>query len=566
MEQIPRPAQRRTPAQRDRRFAARWGTLCLLLVSLPYAALLLLGPAGERYTGVLFNPVDAYRYLGIMQHAHDGAWSFTNYFTYVRHAPIAIFTFYTLLGKLVPGSAEPAGLGITFHVAGLVLAGLFIQQAWRLYGEILPGRAARRVAFVLLLVTSGLGVVVLVLGGLGLHPLRETPYDLLFVESSAFFGLLAAPHFAAVLLLITVYARAVHRIALTDGHGWGATAAGTVAAAGLATIHTEKVGVIAIAAFFYLAWVGGFRRGPLRRYIRRVLQAALTVAAAVPYLAYAYHLTVADPTIADILRQGTPPPVPDPIPYYVLGFGVTGLCAIWGLPRVLRRPAAAAPGEIFLWSLALGGLVILIVPWTTIQHRGEGLQLALAGLAGRELVHSILPRVWRTRMFGAAAAAQPFGYNRQRLRLLSINMVVILASWSVLALAIGGIRAGSGLSDQLYLDRDDPAALSWLRSNASPDDVVFGSPPTLQFVAAYSGTRAVWGDFAYTPEYESEGRALAQAFDGNSLDGYLARRGVRWMYFGPREAAHARFDPAGLDFLNPAYRSGGTVIYRVVTR
>ena len=151
MEQIPRPAQRRTPAQRDRRFAVRWGTLCLLLVSLPYAALLLLGPAGERYTGVLFNPVDAYRYLGIMQHAHDGAWSFTNYFTYVRHAPIAIFTFYTLLGKLVPGSAEPASLGITFHVAGLVLAGLFIQQAWRLYGEILPGRAARRVAFVLLL-------------------------------------------------------------------------------------------------------------------------------------------------------------------------------------------------------------------------------------------------------------------------------------------------------------------------------------------------------------------------------------------------------------------------------
>src|SRR5438552_4709684 len=179
MEQIPRPAQRRLPAQSDRRFAVGWGILCLLLVSLPYAALLLLTPAGERYTGVLFNPVDAFRYLGIMQHGHDGAWTFSNYFTYVRHAPIAIFTFYTVLGKLVPGSAGPAALGIAFHAAGLFLAALFIQQAWRLYGEVLPGRAARRVALVCLLVTSGLGGVVLILTGRGRRPLRETAYHLL---------------------------------------------------------------------------------------------------------------------------------------------------------------------------------------------------------------------------------------------------------------------------------------------------------------------------------------------------------------------------------------------------
>jgi hypothetical protein len=207
-----------------------------------------------------------------------------------------------------------------------------------------------------------------------------------------------------------------------------------------------------------------------------------------------------------------------------------------------------------------------MMPWSTIQHRGEGLQLALAGLAGRELVRSILPRFWRSRTFRAAAARRPFGYNRRRLRLLSINLVVILGSWSVLALAIGGTRAGGSLSEQLYLNRDDPAALSWLRSNGSADQVVFGSPPTLQFVAAYSGTRAVWGDFAYTPDYDAEGRALAQAFSGQSFEGYLAHRGVRWVYFGPREAAHARFDPAALAFLKPAHRSGGTVIYLVAIR
>jgi len=566
MEQIPRPAQRRTVAQSDRRFAVRWAAICLLLVNLPYAALLLLTGAGERYTGVLFNPVDAYRYLGIMQHAHNGAWSFTNYFTYVRQAPIAIFGFYILLGKLVPGSTDPISLGIAFHVAGLILSAVFIHQAWRLYGEVIASRAARRVAFVLLLVTSGVGVLVLVLGALGVHPLRETPYDLLFVESSAFFGLLAAPHFAAVLLLVAVYARSLHRIALTEGNGWGATAVGALSAASLATIHTEKVGVVTIAAICYLGWVAAFRRGPLHGNPRRLLQGALTVGAAVPYVVYAYDLTVANPTIANILRQGTPPPVPDPIPYYVLGFGVTGLCAVWGLPRILRQPANAAPGEILLWSLAVGGLVILVLPWTTIQHRGEALQLALAGLGGRELVHSILPRLWRSRIFQAAVTARLFGHSRRRLRLLSVNLVLILSSWSVLALSIGGMGAGRAIADQVYLGVDDPAALSWLRSNASSNDVVFGSPPTLQFVAAYSGTRAVWGDFAYTPDYESEGGALARAFEGTTFHDYLVRRNVRWVYFGPREAAHAHFDPAKLDFLSAAHRDGGTVIYRVVAR
>ena len=76
----------------------------------------------------------------------------------------------------------------------------------------------------------------------------------------------------------------------------------------------------------------------------------------------------------------------------------------------------------------------------------------------------------------------------------------------------------------------------------------------------------MWGDFAYTPDYDVEGQALARAFAGKSLDSYLAHRGVRWVYFGPREAAHAGFDPAALDFLKPAYRSNGTVIYRVLAR
>ena len=471
-----------------------------------------------------------------------------------------------MLGKVVLGNPGPVSLGIAFHAVRLGLAGLFLLQAWRFYGEVLTGRVARRIAFMLAVFTSGLGVLVLVVGALGLPLLRETPFDLYFLESSAFFGLLASPHFAAVLVLMVVYARALHRVTTSPGNGWAATAVGGASALALASVHTEKLGVVGVASLLQVAWLLASQRNRVTAPVRRVLQAGLTLAPALPYALYAYGLSVSNVTIADVLRQGTPVPVADPLPYYLFGFGLPGICMLWGVPRAIRRPASLAPGEALLWSLAVGGIVILLVPWDTIQHRGEGLQLALAGLGGRELTRSILPGLWRGRVFAWAVRARLFGYGRRRLRVLTVNIVLILSCWSILALAIGGARAGLANTDQLYLGRDDQAMLSWLRTHAAPEEVVLGEANTMAFVAAYGGTHVVWGDFAYTPRYESEGQALAAAFAGPELRAYLAERHIDWVYFGPREALHAGFDPGRLDYLKVAHREGRTTVYRVLTR
>lgn len=549
----------------DARFFRRVATAALLLQSFPYLLLWAFAPAGGTYTGALFSPVDTYRYYDVMLHAHEGAWTFANYFTYVKHPAIAIFTIYTLLGKLISGDPGPVSLALVYHLARLGLCLLLIQQAWKLFGEVLPGRAARRSAMVFLLFTSGLGALLLVVRVAGFRVLGgDQPWDLFFQESSAAFGMLSSPHFVAVLLLLVVYSRALVRVFWGDGNGWAATVVGALCAAALATIHTEKVGVIAVMSVAYLLWVLASRRPSPRTYARQAVQVMLMIAAAVPYLGYAYGLTVSDPTIRDILSQATPRAPANPVLYYALGLGVPALCAACGLPRVLRHLSRARPGEVLLWSLALGGLVVLVLPWQTIQHRGEGLQVAIAGLAGQELVHSILPRLWRRRGFRALAARRPLGYGRRRLRLLSINLVLIVSSMSVMALSIGGTRAGAALGEQLYLNRDDAEALAWLRDHGSSEDVVVAAPNTLPFIAAYSGAHAVWGDFAYTPNYDAEGSHLAAFLTGTEPPrSYLSSRRATWVYFGPREKEHPGLDPGSLDFLSVAHRSGDTVIYRV---
>jgi hypothetical protein len=298
---------------------------------------------------------------------------------------------------------------------------------------------------------------------------------------------------------------------------------------------------------------------------KRLLQGGLMVLGGVPYTAFALLLTVADKQVVELLRQGRPhKPPPDPWFYYPLGFGFPGLFAAVGLPRVLRSPRRAPPGELLLWSMVAGSLVILLTPWQALDHRAEGMQLAVAGLAARSLVHEILPRFWRGRAFAAAVQRRLFGYRRRRLRLLSLNVVIILSSLTILALTFASWR--TALRDapaEIYLNRDDPPALAWLRDHASPDQVVLAGPQSAQFVAAYGGTHVVWGEWAFTPNYDAEHLQLSAFFLGQSEPrAYLRNHAVDWLYFGPREAGFA-LQPGTIAALHAEYHQGETTIYRV---
>jgi hypothetical protein len=510
---------------------------------------------------MLFNPADTFLYLTQMLHAHAGEWLWTDNFTYVREPPLFLFGLYTLMGKAIIGPANVVSEGLMFHGVRLLLAALFIHQAWKLYGELLPGRVARRVALLFVLFTAGMGAYRFFFFWLPPPGSDRFPFDIAFIESSSLFGLLYAPHFAAVLLLMVIYLRALFRALSTAAGGWRATLVGALAAALLATIHPEKVGVLAITTVLYLAVLQLQGGGGLRQWFK----GALMVAGGVPYTAFAFLLTVNDKQVVELLRQGRPhQPPPDPWFYYPLGYGIPLLAALSGLPRLLRRLRSAPRGEVLLWCTVVAGIVILLTPWHALDHRAEGLQLALAGLAGRNLTRVALPRVWRARWFAAAINAGLFR-SRRRARHLSVNLTLIFSSVTILALAFGSPRAGLQDSTEIYLTRDDSAALGWISSNLDRDQLVVAGPESAQFVAAYGGTRVVFGNWAFTPNFDAEARNLLAFFQARTdLRAYLDNRQVGWFYYGPREQAVSAFDPAALPFLRPVYRTGNTVIYRVV--
>ncbi len=543
----------------DARFRRRWTLVAIFLLSCPYLVLGAVRPAGGSYTGLLFHPSDTFLYLNQVLHGHLGEWTFTNYFTY-RHQPsLPIFGLYLLIGHLLPVLPTPLTLGLAFHGARLALALVFIQQVWRLCAEVVPGRAAQRVAFLFAIFTAGAGVY-RVLWPFPIDP-RAPPFDLSFIESSSFYSLLYSPHFVAVLLLLVVYLRQLFRVVTSEAVPWRSVIVGGCASAAASSIHPEKAALLALASFITLAWLTASHRARPRHWAA----AAAMLLPAVPYVIYTYLLTASDPQISELIRQGRPRPfVHLSLAYYLIGFGLPALCALSGIPRLVRHCAHPAPGEALLWASVTASVILMLVPWRVLDHQAEGLQLALAGLAGRNLVHEVLPRIWRSKLFSALVTQSP-GRARRRLRVLTVNLILILSSPTVLALAFASPRAGLADREELFLNRDDLAAVTWLQSHASRDDVVVGTPQSGQFVAAYAGTHVVFGHWDFTPNFTEEAQALDLFFtQPDSGRSYLAARGVRWLYFGPREARVAQFDPSGVDYLEPAYRHGSTVIYLVV--
>ena len=391
------------------------------------------------------------------------------------------------------------------------------------------------------------------------------PFDMTFIESHAMYGMLATPHFAAVLLLLAIFLRALLRAMTAATGGWRATLVGGLSVGLLSLIHPEKVGVVAGTAAALLLFGTLAGRWDRASALRRLAQLAVMTAFGVPYVAYAYLLTKHDLQIAELLRQGRPHQLPLNPLYYLSGYGIPGVCALVGVPRLVRHPRAAPLGEVLLWSFTLAGVVILVAPVHVLDHRAEGMQLALAGLAGRNLVHDILPRLWRTRGFKAAVRRRLFGYRRKRMRLLTLNMVIIFSSTTVMALTLASPRAGLADAAELYLNSGDVPALAWLKSHAATDDVVVSGPQSAQFVAAYGGTHVTCCEWAFTPDYDHELAALSDFFY-RRVDAatYLSQRHVKYLYFSAREAPFSPLQPQGMALFKPVFTAGTTSIYAVI--
>src|SRR5262249_34554113 len=131
------------------------GALTLLAASLPYLFGLASTPTGDVYTGLAYNIDDTAVYLSWMRQVVNGSLFQRNLFAVEPQKGMVI----NLFGLLLGGFAKITGLPLVlvYHLFRVLFGGLLLWAVYRLIQTTIKEDRARRLAFALVCVASGLG-------------------------------------------------------------------------------------------------------------------------------------------------------------------------------------------------------------------------------------------------------------------------------------------------------------------------------------------------------------------------------------------------------------------------
>ena len=531
------------------RWVLIWIGVAVLVTSVPYLVGWLRSTPDRTFGGFAFAIEDGYSYLSKMKQGAEGLWLFHLPYTSEAHTPTIFYFFYLLLGKLsaVTGLSTP----LVYHLARVVCDAVLLAVIYRFLTLFTAWRSVRRLAFLLIIFSGGLGwLLLLTRQGAWLD---SAPIDMISPEAFTFLVLYGFPHLAlarACLLLGFVFlwqTNAQVKQAVLAGVSWlimillvpfFAAVVGAVA----------LIGLIAEAiALRHIAW-------------RQVGLTALAGLIAAPPLIYTFAVVFTDPiwkVWADQLVILSPHPL-----HYVLGYALIGVLAVIGLVKTWKR--RVIDPKLIGWLVAVPLLIYL--PFNSQRRLIEGWQIPLAFCAAVGLAYAVLPAWRKSRLVKRLTRSQR--YTRHGLQTWLIAGLLILSSLTYTLMLVEQTTRMLAQIDLGFRPGAELAAMRWLDARTTYDDVVLSSYDTGNFLPAVVGARVFLGHGPETA-YSDEKRGLVkQFFAADTLAewrrSFLHDWPITYVFFGPLEQVGGLHDLSDLPELQSVYDQDGYRIYQVI--
>lgn len=495
-----------------------------VLTCLPYVYAHLFAPPGQTFMGFFFLGDDANTYLAKMREGWEGGWAWTNRYTTEASPSVYFFLWWIALGQLAALVHMP--LLLMFHVARVVGAGFLLYAAWVFIGHFIEDRAARRFAIVFLATGLGMGYVLQALGKPVLFGAQTDTLDWRMPELSAFYSILALPHFVwaaafqalGAVLTLRAIQREDLRLAVLGGLCW----------MGEATIHPQMpillAGAVGIAVL-------------VRRPPGRVGWAAAVVAFAIPapYIAYSYFAFLGNPEVTRWSSQWRNNFPPDAISL-VLALAPQLVLAALAVRLLVRRLSRE---DVFLlaWLLLLAVILWFPNPAGNLRRRFfDGIYLPLVVLAARGMYEVLVPR-----LRGRARNLVPFAYG---------SFATIASSFLLLGpLLIAG-------QPQYQLPSADYRAITWL--GGRPGGIVLSSTRLGLYIPAYTSDTVYVGQYSETYNWRQKVVEVNVLLAGEGdIRAWAREHSVRYIVWSAADSPAA--PPASLG--TPAYSANGTLIF-----
>jgi len=501
------------------------GLVLAIVTAIPYAYAYAVQSPGHVFLGFFYLGDDANTYLAKMRQGWEGAWAWQNRYTTESSPTAYLFMFWIVLGHIAALTSLP--LIVVFHLARVAAAFALMGAVWLFVRHFIEDRSARRFALLFCAIGLGMGYVIQALG----HPVifgnQTDTLDWRMPELSAFYSVLALPHFAwsgvfaalGVVLTLTAIQRGSLTLGVLAGLAW----------LGQASIHPQMPilmgGATALALLLRPARPRGWVAG------------ALAFAIPAPYILYSYLAFVGNPEVQRWTFHSKNALPPESISLF-FAIAPQLLLALIGLPGALRRRSRE---DLFLvgWLVLLAVILYLPNPAGDLRRRFlDGLYLPLVVLGARGLYEDILPRLRSLR----ARRLIPFSY---------VSFAAVGSAFLVLApLAVAA-------SPQYSMPTAEYQGLSWL--GGQPAGRVLAMPGVGLYIPAYSSDTVYVGHYDETFDYVNKTQTALKVLTGQEdIEQFIQANQIRYVVWTVDLATPP---PAALG--PPAYDSPDFKIWRV---
>lgn len=523
----------------------RWVALVALgvlaLTSVPYLVGWVVSTPERLFGGFVFAVEDGHSYLAKMRLGARGDWLFHDVYTPEPHEGGLFFLFHLLLGKLAAWTG--GSLILTYHMARLAFGFILLLVTYRFIATFAPLRRVRRLAFLLVALSGGLGWLLVALGA-G-NWLNSPPLDVYLPEGYTFLAVFGFPHLAAARslllggLLFLLYAseRGQARFALAAGLAWlgmglivpfYVVIAGVVVVAYLVTCHLppHPIPQGEVRASWPLATLAGVVAAPI------VLYSLIAFNTNSVFRAWSQQNLILSP---------------HPL-HYMLGYLVPGLLAIPGARVAWRK---VRHGRLLVAWVIITPLLVYI-PFNLQRRLIEGFQVPLSLLAVYGFYFGLVPMLRRR-------TSNPLVPRPSSL----IAILLLLSILTPLMLVFGGTMVVLARSELIFHSASEIAALDWLDAHAPPDALVLSAYETGNILPARADVRAFLGLGPETVDLPRKRELVAEFYRSGKPD-VLWTYGVSYVIAGPRERALGGFDLDTAPFLERVYTHDDYAIYRVI--
>ncbi len=495
----PHPALR---ADLPSRWGGEWrlpllvGLALTVLTTIPYLYAYAVQPSGHVFVGFFYLWDDATTYLAKMREGWEGSWAWQNRYTTESSPPAYLFMFWIVLGHVAAVTNLP--LIVVFHLARVAGAFALMAAGWLFICHFISDRPARRFALLFMAFGLGLGLVIWALGRPVVFDGPTEGLDLRMPELSAFYSILALPHFAwsgvFAALGIALTLKAIER-----GSLWLGLLAG-LAWLGQASIHPQMPvllgGAVAVALLLRPARPRGW------------VAAVLAFAVPAPYILYSSLAFVGNPEVERWTFHSKNAVAPETISL-LFALAPQLLLAAAGIPGALRRRTRE---DLFLvaWIVLLAAILWLPNPAGDLRRRFfDGIYLPLVVLGARGLYEAILPRLRSPR----ARRLIPFSY---------VTVTAIGSAFLLLApLAVAA-------EPQYTITIAESEGLTWLGSQ--PSGRVLCMPGVGLYIPAYSGDTVYVGHYDETFNYAVKTQTALSVLTGQSdIEQFIQANQIRYV-------------------------------------